>query len=340
MRDASEVYDDVDESRSARQQVEFELEQRVSKLRGARGNIQVEANRQFLNEFCNHNNIDVPLNKIDLLSKRIKKKEDGYYYEDVRLTTKKDVREPIKIISLRGTKNREFIRELGYKIKGNEVVAIAELPSQQVEIPQRERIAIEEAFTNIRQNIALADSKILRSEERIEKLRKTLRENPSHKESINQMIKDEEEKLELNKEVRDRLQGRMKTQIARLKDLTKQPLFEALKSLFREEGITVVSIVTAVGMTIATIIQAAKGAVNTIVGPPGKNTVTRNFLNKITKLLKSLAVNAAKSLPSIIGSIVSFILSTMGKVSGWVAEHLYLTVTAVVTIILSKYYLK
>ena len=304
MRDASEAYEDLDESRSARQQVEFEssrkkysdeeLEQRTSRLRGASGNIQVEANRQFLKSLLKYNNIDIPPNKLELLSKRIRKDKNDYYFENVQLNNRrqKGVVQPMRLISLRGTNKVEFIKELGYKIANNKIVPNDASPAPQQD--QRERMAIEEAFTSIRQNIALADSKILQSEEKIEKLKKTLRENPSDKESLDQMIKDEEEKLELNKEVRNRLQGGMKTQIARLKDLTKQPLFEALKSLFREEGITVVSVVTAFGMTIATIIQAAKGAVNTIVGPPGKNTVTRNFLNKITKLLKSLAVDAAK----------------------------------------------
>ena len=46
-------------------------------------------------------------------------------------------------------------------------------------------------------------------------------------------------------------------------------------------------------------------------------------LEAIKRLLGKLAGKAAAALPGIIGSVVSWILSTLGKAVGWLAENVW-----------------
>ena len=52
-------------------------------------------------------------------------------------------------------------------------------------------------------------------------------------------------------------------------------------------------------------------------------------MSNLGKLLADLAGKAAAALPGIIGSIVSWLLSTMGKVVSWFGEHLWALVVLV-----------
>ena len=94
-------------------------------------------------------------------------------------------------------------------------------------------------------------------------------------------------------------------------------LGERLKTLFKEQGITIVSILTAIGMTIGVIVEAVipgggAAATPSPKPPPSQNGVkewVKKQLHNLAKLLANLAGKAAAALPSIIGSIVSWLLS-------------------------------
>ena len=133
----------------------------------------------------------------------------------------------------------------------------------------------------------------------------------------------------------------LRGQINRIKEsLTKimkedTTLGEKLKTLFKEQGITIVSILTAIGMTIGVIVEAiipgGGGAAPTPKPPPqnGVKEWVKKQLHNLAKLLANLAGKAAAALPGIIGAIVSWLLSATGKVVNWFGNNLWAVVVLV-----------
>ena len=113
-------------------------------------------------------------------------------------------------------------------------------------------------------------------------------------------------------------------------------LGERLKTLFKEQGITIVSILTAIGMTIWVTVEAVipGGAASTPSPkpPPSQDGIkewVKKQLHNLAKLLANLAGKAAAALPGIIGAIVSWLLSARGKVVNWFGNNLWALVVLV-----------
>ena len=92
-------------------------------------------------------------------------------------------------------------------------------------------------------------------------------------------------------------------------------LGERIRTLFREQGITIVSILTALGMILGVLIEALLGGPSTST-PTSQSTTTsdkkggarewiKNKLKALSQLLGKLADKALASLQGIIGSIIS-----------------------------------
>ena len=104
-------------------------------------------------------------------------------------------------------------------------------------------------------------------------------------------------------------------------------LAKKIRTLFREQGITIASILTAVGMAIGVLVQAlllgGGGAAASGGEPPPKDEASlkewiRNKLKALASLLGKLGIKAAEALPGIIGGIISWILNRATDVVGWV----------------------
>ena len=115
-------------------------------------------------------------------------------------------------------------------------------------------------------------------------------------------------------------------------------LAERIRTLFREQGVTIVSILTAIGMAISTLVLAltgggSGGSVTPPTPPPSDKGGLREWAKKtlqaLGRVLAKLAGKAAAALPGIIGSIVSWLLGTLGKAAGWLAEHVWALAVAV-----------
>ena len=115
-------------------------------------------------------------------------------------------------------------------------------------------------------------------------------------------------------------------------------LAERVRTLFREQGVTLVSILTAIGMAISTLVLsltggASGGSVTPPTPPPsdkgGLREWAKKMLQALGRVLAKLAGKAAAGLPGIIGSIVSWLLGTLGKAAGWLAEHVWALAVAV-----------
>ena len=109
-------------------------------------------------------------------------------------------------------------------------------------------------------------------------------------------------------------------------------LAEKIRTLFREQGITIASILTAIGMAIRVLVEAllpgGDGAPATSGGePPSKDEAglkewIRNKLYALASLFDRLGIRSAEALPGIIGRIIIWILNRVKDVVGWVSQNL------------------
>ena len=116
-------------------------------------------------------------------------------------------------------------------------------------------------------------------------------------------------------------------------------LAEKIRTLFREKGITIASILTAIGMAIRVLVEAlllGGGAATASGGgePPPKDEKglkgwIRNKLKALASLPGKLGMKAAEALPGIIGGIISWILNRAKDVVGWVSQNLWALVVGI-----------
>ena len=109
-------------------------------------------------------------------------------------------------------------------------------------------------------------------------------------------------------------------------------LGENIRTLFRGQGITIASILTAIGMAIGVLVEAlfpgGGGAISGGGGesPPkdekGLKGWIRNKLKARASLIGRLRIKADEALPGIIGGIISWILNRAKDVVGWVSQNL------------------
>ena len=110
-------------------------------------------------------------------------------------------------------------------------------------------------------------------------------------------------------------------------------LGEKIRTLFREQGIMIASILMAIGMAIRVLVEAllpGGGSAAAASGgePPPKDERglkewIRNKLKFLASLLGRLGIKAAEALPGIIGGIISWILNRAKDVVGWVSQNLW-----------------
>ena len=120
-------------------------------------------------------------------------------------------------------------------------------------------------------------------------------------------------------------------------------LAEPIRTLFRKQGIIIASILTAVGMAILSLVLALNGGGGSVPAlepspkPSDKGNLeewVKKHLQTLGRALANLAGKAAAALPGIIGSIVSWLLNTLGKTATWLAENLWAMTFAVGTLLL------
>ena len=127
------------------------------------------------------------------------------------------------------------------------------------------------------------------------------------------------DELKVRQELIGLLKGRLKSQITSFKETIAKvldkdtSLGEKIQTLFREQGITIASILTAIGMVIGVLVEAlllGGGAISGGGDPPpklekGLKGWIRNKLKALASLSGRLELKAAEVLPGIIGGIIS-----------------------------------
>ena len=163
------------------------------------------------------------------------------------------------------------------------------------------------------------------------------------KEDIFKRIDTLNDELATRQESINLLKGTLKNQITSFKETIAKvldkdiSLGEKIRTPFREQGITIASILTAIRMAIRVLVEAllpGGGAISGGGEPPPKNEkglkkLIRNKLKVLASLLGKLGMKAAEALPGIIGGIVSWILNRAKDVVGWVSENLWALVVGI-----------
>ena len=124
-------------------------------------------------------------------------------------------------------------------------------------------------------------------------------------------------------------------------------LGERIRTLFKEQGITIVSILTALGMTLGVLIEAPLGGPSVSTSTSESTTTSdkksgaREWIkNKLKALSQLLADKALASLPGIIGSIISWILNRAKEVIGSLSQNLWALITGVGVLIYTYFMTK
>ena len=100
-------------------------------------------------------------------------------------------------------------------------------------------------------------------------------------------------------------------------------LRERIKAIFKKYGFTVTSILLAASVTIVAVIGTMTNALKKLGTDLGNG-------------LKKLGAKAASALPGLIGAIVSFLFKAAGSAIGFLAEHTWLLILAVVAFLFQK----
>ena len=192
---------------------------------------------------------------------------------------------------------------------------------------------------------------------------------------LEEMANDETYSDEQREEVRARLQrfqdeqkaisdqirilkGRYSNQIYQIREsimkfLDKETgtLGERIRTLFKEQGITIVSILTAIGMALGFLIETLLGGPTAVSTSTSQSTTTsdkkggarewiKNKLKALSQLLGKLAAKAGAALPGIIGSIVAWLLNRAKEVVGWLSNNLWALITGVGVLIYTYFMTK
>ena len=219
-------------------------------------------------------------------------------------------------------------------------------------LPIRELLGLDKQLISICGSLKVEVAKkvqlekcITKEHRKLEEFRKYPREyDDAMKEDITKRIDDLNEDLKVRQEFMDLLKGRLKSQITSFKETiakvldSNTSLSEKIRTLFREQGIMIASILTAIGMAIGVLIEASLpgggGAMASSGEPPPKDEAglaewIRNKLKALASLLGRLGVKAAEALPGIIGGIISWILNRVKDVVGWVSQNLWTLVVGI-----------
>jgi len=219
-------------------------------------------------------------------------------------------------------------------------------------LPMREIMGLNQALQSIRGELINNLAKLGNLDSRIELEKKKLAEaddanlDQEVKERITQRLKNLQDERQARLEVLNNNRQQLQSQVSRIKETIHRILYEnstlaeRFRTLFREQGITLVSIITALGFAISTLVYALTGS--TLPPPPPPPSAptgtgwVRKQLGHLAELLKKLAYKVGDALPGITGSVVSWLLSTAGKVVGFMADHLWALLVLVVGFLLSK----
>ena len=226
------------------------------------------------------------------------------------------------------------------------------------DIDMREFLGIDKALRRVQGEIinntaklSELDKKLARDREKLDEIKN----DPSYSEELKNRIQERIDNAETERDARLEVlsmnKKELQSQISRIKEtITKildsdTSLAEKLRTLFREQGITLVAIITAIGMIISTIVVSLTGGGGAASsgGPPPKNNNKliewfKDKLKRLSNALKRLAGKAVGALPGIIGSVFGAILNFLAKAVGFAAKYVWTFLVFIVGVVATWLY--
>ena len=202
----------------------------------------------------------------------------------------------------------------------------------------REFLGIDKALQSIQGELLNNTSKLTEINKHIKRDTKKLEEvedDPTYTNEQRQLYRDRLDELNTEKQARLEIlspnQKDLQTQVARIRQTIEKvvdqdtSLAERIRTLFREQGITIFSILAAFSMIISAIVLAITGVFGGGGGAggstPKNERVLKKWLDRLANALKRIAGKVVEALPAIVGSVVGAVLSFLGKAVGFVAKH-------------------
>ena len=221
-------------------------------------------------------------------------------------------------------------------------------------LPLREIYGLNKALQSIRGELTNNIAKLGELDDHIQRERDKLATADDSnlgmdvKERIEKRLADLETERSARLEVISIGKEKLRTQTNRVRETIDKILNEdttltqRIRTLFLEQGVTIASVITAIGFIISTIVLSVS---KTLGGPPvtpapapptppsdpnDLKSWAKKQLRHIADLLKILGEKALNALPGVIGAIVSWLFSTASKVVGYMSEHLWTLILLVV----------
>lgn len=217
-------------------------------------------------------------------------------------------------------------------------------------LPMREIMGLNKSLQSIRGELANNVAKISELDAHIDREKLKLVEveddprfGKEEKDRILNRLKDLQLERAARLEALSTNREQLRTQVSRIKETIQRilhedtTLAERIKTLFREQGVTIASVLTALGFAISTLVFALTGSTAT---PPSVPSSDKNWIKKqldhLKNLLKKIGIKALDAIPGILGGIISWLFSTASKVVGFMAEHLWMLLVMIVGLLFSK----
>ena len=228
-------------------------------------------------------------------------------------------------------------------------------------LPLRELEGLDKQLRTIKGSLKIAIAKRVDLNSCIEHEERKLSEvqDPAYSDDQRDMIEGRIKRLrdelnERNEEI-DILKGEVSKQINQIRGSITKFLYkemgtlgERIRTLFKEQGITIMSILTAIGMAIGVLIEALLGGASASAPKSGGTSGgdkkggarewIKNKLKALSQLLGKLADKALASLPGIIGLIISWLLNRAKEVIGWLSQNMWALITGV-GVLVYKYFM-
>ena len=217
-------------------------------------------------------------------------------------------------------------------------------------LPMRELVGLNEALQRTRGELVNNLAKLTALDDRVAMEKRKLGEarDEFSRRRVAERVRDLQDERASRLEAASANREALRGQISRVRETINRVLHEdttlaeRLRTLFREQGVTIVSVITALGFIISTLVLALTGGSSgsSPVPPSGKEGLkewVKKQLKHLASALANLAGKAAAALPGIIGTVVAWLLKTAGSAVGWLAGNVWVLIVAIGGLLLAYF---
>ena len=251
--------------------------------------------------------------------KKISVDNEGYFhYNNKRLSFKRGSKSNLYSIKtlLKNVDGREFLHMIGYEDRNMDTVS-----------PEQTQV-IKTKITSFKATQEWAN----KEKEKANRQLKLETDETRRKELEDSVVYYDQMEIQAKRRYSELVENQLKRINSVINDKSKS-LSERLKELFKRDGLTIGAIITAIGMSISTIVLSIIPRSGNSGGPTPNQPTNQNFIKKtlikIANWFLDLAKKALSTLPGVIGSLASFLFKKAGEAVLFLSEHIIILIVAV-----------